>query len=30
MLDHLLHIERTLALEGELQAAPDFEAIFAD
>lgn len=30
MLDHLLHIEHTLNLDGELQTAPDFEAIFAD
>lgn len=30
MLSHLLHIEHTLDLDGELQSAPDFEAIFAD
>lgn len=30
MLNHLLHIEHTLDLNGELQAAPDFETIFAD
>lgn len=29
MLSHLLHIERTLDLDGELEAAPDLEAIFA-
>jgi DNA-binding GntR family transcriptional regulator len=29
MLHHLLHIEHALDLDGELQATPDFEAIFS-
>lgn len=30
MLQHLVHIERTLNLDGDLNYSPDFEAIFAD